>query len=85
MTQGEMAELIGVDQSAWSKYESGKKLPDTFRLRAICARFKVSYEYIYVGTLIGVHPRLAMELAARSPILAQRTSSTLKDRDTPSF
>lgn len=77
-TQKQMGDLLGVQKEAWTKYEAGDLTPAPYKMEAICARFKVSMEYIYRGTLFGVHPGLAPLLAAQDPSLATRTSHILQ-------
>jgi transcriptional regulator with XRE-family HTH domain len=82
LNQTEMARVLDINQSNWSRFESGERLPEPYKLREIVTRFRVSYDYIYHGVLIGVHPELAMELAERCPALVERTNSIRRDRGT---
>ena len=46
VTQTEMANILGIDQSYYAKYENGKQVIPTKHIKAICERFKVSADYI---------------------------------------
>ncbi len=82
MTQLALATAIHVDKSAWTKYEKGHLLPNPYKMLEVCARFRVSMDYLYRGTLFGVHPDLAVELAARDPELAVNTKRILQSTGT---
>ncbi len=77
MTQLALSTAIHVDKSAWTKYEKGQLLPNPYKMLEVCTLFKVSMDYLYRGTLFGVHPDLAIELVARDPGLAENTKRIL--------
>ena len=85
LTQEAMATQIGFGKQAWTKYESGSQLPNVFLMLEVCARFRVSIDYVYRGTLFGVHPDLAAELAARDPELVANTNRILRGMGTSQF
>lgn len=76
-SQAEMAETIGVHQTAWSLYERGARWPDAFEAVRIMAKLGISREYLLDGSLQGVQPELAIRLAARHPELADTVSMDL--------
>lgn len=45
-TQKEMADLIKVSVSTWSKYETGNRTPPLVRFQHICKNCKVSADYL---------------------------------------
>lgn len=73
-----MAELVGHNKHAWTKWEAGDNAPPPYRMEIICRRFKVSQDFIYRGTLFGVHPGIGMQLAAQSPELVEATKRILE-------
>lgn len=70
-TQVEVCDLLGVDQSTWSKWESGKRVPDPLAVIRFAGRFRVSLDFIYTGRPIGVHPALLQMVRARAPALVR--------------
>src|SRR3954453_9537973 len=76
--QANMAAYMGVDRSAWGKYEAGSLTPNVYKLHTFCDTFGVSLEYLLRGLLIGVHPGLAPLLAAADPEAVHRTTQTLE-------
>lgn len=46
LTQVEMANKLGIDQSYYAKYENGKQTIPTRHLWTICNTFAVSTDYI---------------------------------------
>jgi transcriptional regulator with XRE-family HTH domain len=78
LTQKDVAELVGMKKEVWTKYEKGQLSPKAYHMVIICNRFKVSPDYIYRGTLFGVHPGIGQELVARMPDLVRRTKSILQ-------
>ena len=81
-TQEQTCELIGVDQSTWSKYEKGERMPDPYKMVIFAARYRVSLDYIYRGRLTGVHPALAELLRLAHPELRDPPMDIPEDRDT---
>lgn len=69
-SQEEMAEIVGVHQTAWSKYESGQRWPDQFGIPRILAKLRISRAYLLDDSLQGVDRDLAIRLAADHPELA---------------
>lgn len=69
-SQEEMAEIIGVHQTAWSKYESGLRWPDQFGIAPLLSKLKISRAYLLEDSLQGVDRDLAIRLAADHPELA---------------
>jgi len=71
MTQAEIADQVGVSDSAWSLYERGLRFPDIFEATRLLAKLRISREYLLEGRLSGVEARLAIQLAAAHPHLAK--------------
>jgi transcriptional regulator with XRE-family HTH domain len=69
MTQDELAQLLGVSQDAISRWENGSRMLSPYYAMIIGARFQVSFDYLYLGLLRGVHPDLAKLLKAAHPEL----------------
>ena len=69
MTQAQIAELVGVHQTAWSLYERGLRFPDQFEVPRLLAKLRISREYLMDGSLEGVEAGLAIRLAAAHPQL----------------
>jgi transcriptional regulator with XRE-family HTH domain len=61
-TQARVAEVAGVGQATWQRYESGECMPDPFLLVTFCRKFRVSMDYVFRGTLEGVQRDLALRL-----------------------
>lgn len=45
-TQAEIAEYLGINQTVYSRYETGKNDMKPFQLIALCEYYKVSADYI---------------------------------------
>lgn len=75
LSQTQIADLVGINQTTWSLYERGARLPDHFRIPQLCGKLRISTGYLLSGDLDGVEPRLAIALAAHHPSLA-KTSYT---------
>lgn len=45
-TQTEIAEYLGINQTVYSRYETGKNDMKPFQLIALCEYYKVSADYI---------------------------------------
>jgi transcriptional regulator with XRE-family HTH domain len=69
-SQAEMADIVGVHQTAWSLYERGRRWPDQFEAVRLMAKLQISREYLLEDSLEGVERDLAIRLAARHPELA---------------
>jgi transcriptional regulator with XRE-family HTH domain len=69
-SQEQMAEIVGVHQTAWSKYESGERWPDQFKIPTIIAKLKITRAYLLEDCLRGVDQDLAIQLVADHPELA---------------
>lgn len=81
--QTEISDLLGFDQSTWSKWESGKRTPNLFRVIQFAARAKVSLDFIYSGRLTTTHPALAKLLRVSVPeLLAPEPNDTDPSTDT---
>lgn len=81
-TQEQAARLVGVEQSAWSKWEMGSRMADPYRMLTFCARYKVSMGYVYQASLVEVHPDLARLLLEAHPELQPPTKDTAPDMGT---
>jgi transcriptional regulator with XRE-family HTH domain len=64
-----MAEIVGVTQTAWGKWELGQRTPDRYKLPKVVALLKISMEYLLGHTLDGVERNLALRIAAAHPEL----------------
>ncbi len=71
ITQQEMADRMGLHQSAWSLYERGLRFPDQFLAIALCGKLQIDFDYMIKGDLKGVGQELATHLAARHPELVE--------------
>ena len=69
-TQQEMADMVGIQQSAWCQYETGRRSPDAFQAVRIAAKMKISVDYLLSGSLDGVERNLAIQLVRDHPELA---------------
>ena len=81
LSQNAMANIVGVTQTAWGKYELGQRTPDQFEIPRIAAKLKISVPYILRGCLDDVEREMAIRLAARHPQLVQNMNKCL-DTDT---
>lgn len=83
ITQEGMSALLGVDQTTWSKWELGDRMPDVAVMIRFAARSKTSLDLIYRGVPIGTHPALLQLLRLEIPhLLVAETSDTEPDKDT---
>jgi len=48
-TQSEMADVVGVDKSTWSQYESGSRLITTRLAIKLLLRYGITLDYLYAG------------------------------------
>lgn len=81
LSQAEIAEIVGLDQTAWSQYERGGRFPDYFRLPDLCKKLQISMDYLLEGDLDGVERRLAIALASQHPELANHRQVKLTGAD----
>lgn len=72
-SQQEIADHIGVHQTAWSLYERGLRWPDEFEARRMIAKLRISQAYLLEGSLEDIEQGLAIQLAARHPELVDPT------------
>jgi transcriptional regulator with XRE-family HTH domain len=49
MSQTELARTLATDQSKWSKYELGHRMPDPIEMIGFCEMLGVTLDYIYRG------------------------------------
>jgi transcriptional regulator with XRE-family HTH domain len=73
LTQAQIAVAVGIDQSAWSHYELGRRWPDIGTAMRLVAKLKISLPYLLDGSLEGVERQLAIRLAAYHPELVLPT------------
>ena len=45
-TQSEMAEILGIAQQGWARYETGKVVPGAEVIHQICVKLHVSADYL---------------------------------------
>lgn len=82
-TQEDMQTLLGVDQTTWSKWERGERMPDVAIMAKFAARSKTSLDLIYRGMPIGTHPALLHLLRLAAPhLIDPETTGTAPDKDT---
>jgi transcriptional regulator with XRE-family HTH domain len=82
ITQEKLCELLGVDQSTYSKWERGKRVPDVLVLTAFAARFRTTLDFIFTGSPVGTHPQLASLLRlVHSDLVQESPSRTEQDTD----
>lgn len=62
LTQAGVAEVLGVDQSLWSKWERGTRAPDLLRLMDFAHRAQTSIELICFGVMFRTDPELVKVL-----------------------
>lgn len=67
--QSHFAKKIGVSQSSLSLYEIGSRVPDATTLRVICDSFRISPEWLLMGT--GSMYRESVETADTSAVLSE--------------
>lgn len=46
LTQAEIAEVLGINQTVYSRYETGKNDMKPFQIIALCDYYKVSADYV---------------------------------------
>lgn len=81
--QTALCRILGVDQSTWSKWEQGLRLPDIFMMIRFAARTKVTLDLIYRGNPDGIHPHLRGLLERDYPdLLVSRPIDMGPDTDT---
>lgn len=82
-TQQAICDVLGVDQSTWSKWESGKREPDMDVIIQFCMRFRVSLDLIYRGIPAESHEQIVELMRAYYPeLLCVQPTSTSQDKDT---
>ncbi len=75
-TQAFMANLIGLQQSAWNNYEQGHRRIDVDPALRLCAVTGIDMSWIYQGNITGVPVELAekIQLELRAEAAAERKS-----------
>ncbi len=64
-TQDQM--VTAAAQGQWSRWETGERIIPPHVAVEVCKQHRVSMDYIYRGSLVGVHPDLAKALLERYP------------------
>lgn len=83
VSQEDVCRLFKLDQSAWSKWETGKRLADLATMIRFVVRFRASLDFIYRGVLTGCHPDLARLMEQHYPnLIAQRPNHMDQDTGT---
>jgi len=54
MTQAVFAAQIAVNQEIYHKWEYGKIFPNPVKMLALCLRYNVDFNYLYLGTFRGL-------------------------------
>lgn len=67
--QEDLCARLGVDQSTYSKWEKGKRLPDVLVLTQFAARFMVSLDFLYRGIPSRIHPDVLALMREKHPDL----------------
>jgi transcriptional regulator with XRE-family HTH domain len=75
MSQEQIAILVGVHQTSWSKYELGQRMPHPAHVIRFCGKLHITVPYLLSGKLEDVGRDLAIHLAARHPELVPPTST----------
>ncbi len=82
LTHAQVASLIEVDPSNWTRWERGERMPELMAMLRFCARFKTTLAFIYQGFPDGSHPDLVRHLLAQAPhLLAPHTMRSAPDTD----
>lgn len=68
LTQGEAAELIGVTQPAYQRYEAGTRTPSFPVVKEMAHAFNTSVEYL-TGKSLQTDPDYVIVSSAESPLL----------------
>jgi transcriptional regulator with XRE-family HTH domain len=83
LTQEQVAALLGVDQSQWSRWERGIRPADPLVMVKFVSRARATLDLIYRGVTIGSHPDLVKLLEASVPdLLVREPSDTDQGTDT---
>lgn len=67
--QGPFLKGTGIQQSAWSQYETGKRMIPVKAATAIKNLYAVTLDWIYTGDPAGVHPEYVSALNDRADAL----------------
>ena len=62
LTQTQIADLLWVEQTAWSNWEVGIRLPDVYAMSRWCDLHGVTLDYIYRGEIRTLPYELAVKL-----------------------
>lgn len=81
-SQAQVAAALEMDQTTWSKWELGERMPDPYKLLAFCARYRVNMGYVFEGCLDGLHPGLRRILETEHPELRPATKDNEPDTGT---
>lgn len=83
LKQEPLCELLGVDQSTYSKWERGKRVPDVRIMTIFARRLRTSLDFIFLGELGDMHPELTRMLNDDYPeLMAGLHDRTAPDKDT---
>lgn len=82
-SQESISEVIGVDQSTWSKWERGDRMPEVYAMTKFAARSRATLDLIYCGRPEASHPTLIRLLRVKVPhLLVAAPTNTDQDMDT---
>lgn len=68
-SQGEIASVFGVSQSAYSAWERGTKEPSLTTISSICTHYNVSADWL-LGLCTAVQPKATPNVASATPDVA---------------
>jgi transcriptional regulator with XRE-family HTH domain len=82
-SQKEVYEAVRVDQSTWSKWETGERMPDPVSIVRFCHLFRVSLDFIYLGDPARTNPVLVALIRASEPHLVEEPIANHEDFPQP--
>lgn len=65
--QTELSAELKLTQGEWSRWETEARAAPPHLMIEVCNRLQISMDYIYRGSLLGVHPDLAEQLLKAHP------------------
>ncbi len=71
LTQEMFCVRLGITKTMYAKWEAGIQLPDPGIVYEICAKFNVTFSFVYEGTYSDVNPNLAASISRRRAEIEQ--------------